>query len=145
VTVGIYVARSGALHGWIALERQLAFGTTMACWVVRDLDRPIAELVERLAAHVEIRGSCNVQLVATYDGRLVPFEVNGRISGTASIRHHLGFPDVCWTVEEWLLGRDIEPAAVKDGAAVRLLMDVIYPGSSLEDVGGSPDRPFLVF
>ncbi len=76
---------------------------------------------------LDIKGSCNIQSIVTKDGRIVPFEINGRISGTNSVRSNFGFEDVKYTVEEYLLNKEPQQPVIKQGAAVRILMDVIYP------------------
>jgi len=144
VTVAAYVRRSGSLHGFVALERTLEQGTTVACSVVTDLDHKLGPLVLGVVEALGARGSCNVQVIATDDGDVVPFEVNYRLSGTTSIRHRLGFPDAVWTVEEWLLGRTPSAPSVQRGCAVRLWMDVVYPGSTFADVAAG-DPPHVVF
>lgn len=139
VTCAFYVRRDGELHGLVVFERALENGTTMVCTVARDREGALAEVVRAMMDAFQIVGPCNVQAIVDHDGVVVPFEVNCRFSGTASIRHHLGFPDVAFAVDEFLHGVDPRPAAVVAGSAVRILHDVIYPGASLEDVaGGSP-------
>lgn len=135
VTVAWYTGRRGGVHGFIALERRLDSGTTIACEVTRDLDSQLSPLLDTLSESMRLAGSCNLQMIVTEDRELVPFEVNCRLSGTTSIRARLGFPDARWTVEEWLLGLHPEPPAIISGSAVRLLMDVVYPSVGLDRVG----------
>lgn len=126
ITIGFYVRADGELHGFVVLERTLRNGTTQECRVVHDHDDAVGELLAGLCGALDIRGSCNVQAIVTDEGP-IPFEVNGRISGTASIRHRLGFRDVAWTLDEHLWGRAPAPPETQDGCATRLLMDVVYP------------------
>lgn len=133
VTVGFYVTLSRSLHGFLVMRRMLRDGTTIACEVTRKHDGAVGALLERLASALEVRGSCNLQAIVTGDGRLVPFEVNGRFSGTTSIRHHFGFKDVEYTLDEYLWQRVPKPVVLSQGSAQRLLMDVIYPDLPLEE------------
>lgn len=127
VTIGFYADRESKPHGFIVLERDLRqTGTTMLATVTREYDRDVALLVEQIATAFEVRGSCNIQAIVTGRG-VIPFEINGRISGSASIRHRFGYPDVAWAVIEHLLGLSLPPPEIKSGTAVRLLLDVIYP------------------
>ena len=143
-TCAFYVRREGGLHGLIVFERVLEHGTTMACTVVPEHDRPFAAIVRQIMQGFDIVGPCNVQAIVCDDGEVVPFEVNCRFSGTCSIRHHLGFPDVGFAVDEFLYGTEPRPVAVRKGSAVRILHDVVYPDASLDDIAsGSP--PAVIF
>ncbi len=138
ITSGIYVRANGELHGVITFERELdATGTTVRCHVAHQHDDAVLGVVRSLVDAFPIRGCCNVQSIASPDGSIWPFEVNCRVSGTASIRHSLGFRDVEWLVRELLLGEDPPRAPTNvEGTALRMLLDVVYPGIRPEDVGG---------
>ncbi len=134
ITTGFYVTRRGMLHGFIALSRTLEHGATSTCAVTHVYDEAIARLLRSMTEAFVIRGSCNVQCIATADGRVVPFEVNGRVSGTCAIRHQFGFGDVQYLVEEYLLRREPSPPEPITGCAVRMLVDVVYPAATFADV-----------
>jgi carbamoyl-phosphate synthase large subunit len=138
LTTAFYVTRDGSLHGMITMRRALRDGATVACTVTSQHDDAIGDVVRGMCRAFTIRGSCNVQTIALAGGDVIPFEVNCRISGTNSIRHHFGFRDVVYTIDEYLWDRHPEPVAIVPGSAVRLLMDVIYPGrtcAEVEDAG----------
>jgi carbamoyl-phosphate synthase large subunit len=144
ITTAFYVTRDGALHGHITLERTLSDGTTATCVVSRQHDLQLELLISRLMSTLVIRGSCNLQSIVTNDGEIVPFEVNARISGTNSVRANFGFEDVRYTIEEYLFGVQPTRPEIRPGAAVRILMDVIYPGvSMLEDVHDTTTPHYL--
>lgn len=145
VTSSFYIDRDGRVHATISLERELRHGATERCHVVHDTDRATAHIATTLAEKAGVRGSCNVQGIVDRDGTYRVFEVNARISGTASIRHHLGFRDVAWTIDEHLLDRRPAPAEVIDGCAIRFLADVIYPNGTLDDIALGASVPHLVF
>ncbi len=135
ITTAFYVRRDGALHGHITFERTLSDGATSTCVVTREHDQRLEVMIAKLMSSIVIRGSCNLQSIVTDGGEIVPFEVNARISGTNSVRANFGFEDVRYTIEEYLF--DVQPSKpeIRPGAAVRILMDVIYPGaSSLDDI-----------
>ncbi len=129
ITVAFYVRRDGAVHGFVAFERELGAGATMLCTLTRAHDVALRPMIEAFVDTFAIRGSCNLQAIVR-EGDIVPFEVNGRISGTASIRHRLGFRDVEYAVREYLLDTALPAVELQPGTAVRLLMDVIYPGAT---------------
>lgn len=139
LTTGFYVRQDGALHGSITLERELQTGNTARCQVVRQYDVQISALLEGMLAAFPFRGSANLQSRVTTAG-IVPFEINCRISGTNSIRAQLGFPDVAFTIDEWLLGVRPRPPAVIDGCALRVMLDVVYPGRSLSQIDNRHDN-----
>lgn len=128
ITTAFYVNRNNTLHGFITFERELLHGMTVACTVTHRFDDSLLAIIEAMIGNTEIRGSCNFQSIVTQSRGVVPFEVNCRISGTSSIRHHLGFRDVEYTIDEYLLKREPKPPTILDGSAVRIFMDVIYPG-----------------
>ena len=131
ITTSFFIDRNRRLHGMITFRRMLSAGTTILCEVVDDYDGQLLAIVSRLNECVTIRGSCNIQSMVTKDNEIVPFEVNGRISGTNSIRSHFGFKDVEYTVRDFLTGETLEPVVIKKGCAARILMDVIFPEQTL--------------
>lgn len=145
VTTAFYVNSSNELHGHITMTRSLENGTTSTCWVTRAFDGQFEHLLRNLVAHVPIKGSANIQSIITGDGRIVPFEVNCRISGTNSVRSNFGFEDVKYTLEEMLYGRPPSPVKISEGVAVRILMDVIYPGQTSPDGLKDNQIPFYIF
>ncbi len=143
LTTTFYVNRQGHLHGHITLVRELEAGSTSRCEVTKEHDDEIQELVGRMIANLAFRGSCNLQSRVTSAG-VIPFEVNCRISGTNSIRSQLGFPDVAFTIDEYLNDREPEAPRVTGGCAIRMTHDIIYPEMALNEVRDRNDN-FLIF
>ncbi len=131
LTIAAYVTQEGRLHGFIVLKRALQTGATIACETAAGYEEPVSRLLEGILSALPIRGSFNVQAMACADGSIVPFEVNGRISGTASIRHHFGFRDVDYLLREYVWKSPLPKVEITPGSAVRYLTDVIYPGLPL--------------
>lgn len=127
ITTAFYVDKQGALLGFITLLRFLENGATSQCKVVWEYDCILLPILESMIKYSDIRGAINVQSIVCDDGRLYPFEVNCRISGTNSIRSNFGFEDVKYTLQEYLLGELPSKPEIIQGVAVRILMDVIYP------------------
>jgi len=143
LTTTFYVNRDGRLHGHITFTRELESGSTSRCEVSREHDEEIQGIVERMVANLAFRGSCNVQSRVTSAG-VIPFEVNCRISGTNSIRSQLGFPDVAYTIAEYLNDREPEAPRVIGGCAIRMSHDIIYPDLRLDEVRNRHDT-FHIF
>lgn len=139
LTTTFYVCQDGSLHGFITLQRQLELGNTSRCEVVDAYDAELGELLKHMLGAFPFRGSCNVQSRVTPDG-VVPFEINCRISGTNSVRSQFGFPDVAYAVRELLLDEPLPPARITKGSALRIMMDVIYPGRTLADITDCSDN-----
>lgn len=133
LTTSFYVRRDGALHGMITFARELEQGNTARAEVVDRHDAQLRPMVEALVASFPFRGSCNLQSRATRNG-VVPFEINCRISGTNSVRSQFGFRDVAYTVQEYLYGQAPDAPRITRGSAIRVIMDVIYPGIGLDQV-----------
>jgi len=143
ITTAFYVTRTRELHGQITFERELSDGTTERCSVTDAFDGLVRPLVEAMVLNFEIRGPCNIQSIVTADGEIVPFEVNCRYSGTNSIRSQFGFEDVRWGIEEYLLDQPPSDWTLRSGAAVRVLMDIIYPACSLGDITAGDEDSYL--
>lgn len=112
-TCGLYGTNDGDIRT-IIFKRQLSNGTsgfTSSGVVVANQE--IKELLEALAAGMNLRGSCNIQLRLTEKGPMI-FEINPRFSSTVMFRHKLGFKDVIWSCNEafgMLAGEYIPPRA----------------------------------
>ncbi len=135
VTTALYVTRSSSLHGMLCLERETsAEGATVRCRAAPEHERLLRPIVEAMVAGFAIRGCCNLQAIVTDEDEAWPFEVNCRVSGTASIRHALGFEDVGCLIDEYLFDRAPRPLPVVRGTALRLLMDIVYRDLEPEEV-----------
>jgi carbamoyl-phosphate synthase large subunit len=143
VTTAFYVTKGNELHGFVTFLRELESGATHLCEVTHAYDDQILEIIRGMMSRLEIRGSCNIQSIVTSAGRVVPFEVNGRISGTNSIRSQFGFKDVQYTAEEYLFNQEPEAVYLKNGSAVRVLMDVIYPDIGMEFIHNNENVHYL--
>lgn len=142
ITAATYITRDNRCHGFITMERQLNYGTTYQCQVVREYDHLVSEYFQKLTDHLCIRGSFNMQ-AKVVDGKIIPFEFNCRISGTNSIRFHFGFRDVEYTINEYLYNKEPEPVILQMGSAIRILYDIIYPGISLKEIENKHDHFFI--
>ncbi len=95
-TCGVYGTADGDIRS-IIMRRTLGGGHTVSGQVVENTE--IREVVEKLAQHLELHGSINMQLRLTKNGPMI-FEINPRFSSTVMFRHKLGFKDVLWSLEE---------------------------------------------
>jgi carbamoyl-phosphate synthase large subunit len=143
ITVSFYVTRKDRVIGNITFARELYSGMTARCFVTFDYEAKVHAIITAMVKHFKIRGSCNIQAIVSAENEVVPFEINGRISGTNSIRSQFGFPDVKWTVEEYLFDKEPKKPNVKKGAAIRMLMDVIYPGIELSQIENSKTKHYI--
>lgn len=142
ITTVFYVTKQKQLHGHITFKRDLESGTTTYCEVSHEYDAIVEPVLLKMAELLDIQGSCNLQSIVNEQG-IFPFEVNGRISGTNSIRSQFGFKDVEYTVQEWLLGQEPEPVTLRGGSAIRILMDVIFPDTPLAEVKNNKPPHYL--
>jgi carbamoyl-phosphate synthase large subunit len=143
ITTGVYVSYiTGELCGMITFERSLENGATTYCKVIYDYNDALLSTIQKILTKLEIRGSFNIQSIVTESGEVVPFEVNCRISGTNSIRHHFGFCDVKNTVDELIFGKCAQQMNPTSGFAYRMLTDIIY---NTDDVKGNKEDNFIKF
>ena len=118
ITCVIYRTRSGETSV-LQLLRHLAGG--MSSWVevvkFEEVTRQCIEIAESL----NLCGSINIQMILTESGPRI-FEINPRFSSTVLMRHHLGFCDVIWAIEE-CLGHSINPRVPEVGLKAVRTMD----------------------
>ena len=134
ITTAFYVTKQKRLLGHITLEKTVFHGVTKLCEVIFDYDKKIEKIIKKIVKNFRIKGSCNIQSIVDEKDNIIPFEINCRLSGTNSIRGHFGFEDVRYTLDEYLFNKRPKRPIVKKGAAVRLLMDVIYSGVGLKKI-----------
>lgn len=133
LTTAVYFLANGAVHGSISfIRRFVPQGSVYE--VTPDFDSQIISMAKQLRGELAIVGSINIQSIVV-DGKPVPFEVNGRISSSNVIRSELGFPDVQWGIEEYLLHREPSAPRVTNGSAVTSRVDIIYHDKALADIG----------
>jgi carbamoyl-phosphate synthase large subunit len=143
ITTAFYITKEYQLLGHITFERTLSAGTTNTCIVTDEFNDKIENIIRMMMNCMDIKGSCNIQSIVTTEG-IIPFEINGRISGTNSVRSNFGFEDVKYIVEEYLLNIKPQKPQIKKGGAVRILMDVIYPDiTSLDQIENKNTNHFL--
>lgn len=132
ITTAFYLKKDHSLHGLFTMERELSNGATFKSIVVRDFDAQLKDIILAMAKEKGLRGSLNLQSIVDENNTIIPFEVNCRISGTNSIRHNLGFQDVKYTLQEYLFNEEPDAVHTKNGIAIRLLYDIIYPEATDE-------------
>ncbi|MFT3795391.1 hypothetical protein [Flavobacterium sp.] len=145
ITTAFYVRKDGSLHGLLTMERELSNGATSKSKVIREFDGALEKIIQKMIAHGGLKGSLNLQSIVDSENNIIPFEVNCRISGTNSIRHNLGFQDVKYTLQEYLLGQQPDAVHTIDGIAIRLLYDVIYPNATDETQLNNNQHGHLVY
>lgn len=139
ITTTFYVTKENKVHGLITFVRELDSGNTSKAEVTFEYDKELKQIINKFIANFECRGSINIQSKATPRG-VIPFEINSRISGTNSLRPHFGFPDVKFTVQEWLYKEHPSAAQVTPGCALRVINDIIYPDIALDDIKNNKDK-----
>jgi carbamoyl-phosphate synthase large subunit len=80
----------------LQMRRRLIGG--MTGWIKVEQDTAVQRMLEAVAAALPARAVVNVQLRLTASGPRI-FEINPRISGTAMMRHRIGFTDVVWWID----------------------------------------------
>ena len=144
ITIAFYRSRSGNILGPLTLQRELHSGMTWKCSVTEKFSKQVDTLIRAFDRSFEVIGPCNIQAVATSEDTIIPFELNCRYSGTNSFRSHFGFSDVKYGIDEFLFNIEPEPEPITSGSALRLVMDVVYPDTPLDQVG-SGNKDGLIF
>jgi carbamoyl-phosphate synthase large subunit len=143
ITTAFYVTRTKKILGQITLVRTLVAGATNNCYVEKQYDAALLPILESMIASADIYGSINIQSIVDKNNTIHPFEVNCRISGTNSIRSQFGFTDVKYTIQEYLLNESPDTPNIIEGSATRILMDVIYPKQSMQNLSDNSSDFYL--
>lgn len=130
VTTAVYVTKDNRLHGLFTMERKLTNGTTTESRVIFQYDERLRAIAQKMIDLGGLIGSFNIQSIVTGNDEIIPFEINCRISGTNSIRHNLGFQDVKYAIQEYLLNETADTPNPIEGISTRILMDVVYTNVS---------------
>ncbi len=135
-TCSAFVCADGSILGPFSCRRTLRGGSS---WVVEVKPLPQGEevvlAIARALPHV---GSINVQLMA-HEDRVVPFELNARLSGTTPIRAHYGFNEPEMAIESYRLGRAIPPPGIGRGVVIRYVEEVFLDGAAADSL----QEPFM--
>lgn len=143
ITIAFYITKDKKLLGQITFIRTLVHGATNICEVTFKYSEKVEILLKKIVENFDIKGSCNVQAVVESSGDIIPFELNCRISGTNSIRSQFGFEDVKYVLEEYLFNITPKKPTIKNGSAVRILMDVIYPGIGIDQIKDKSTKHYI--
>lgn len=122
-TIGVFSNRENTYS--ISFRRYLSSDVGITRYAELVMDKDIEWLGQKIAEVTKLEGALNIQARKTERG-IVPFEINPRISGTAYVRHHIGFKDVQW----WLDLYEKKPIqyipSYKHAIAVRSIVEVFY-------------------
>jgi carbamoyl-phosphate synthase large subunit len=99
-TCGVYGCADGEIRT-IAFRRRLFSGVTGYAELVEN--PKIDLLCKSVGKALKLRGSINIQLRLSESGPMI-FEINPRFSSTVVFRHHVGFADLLWSLQEQILG-----------------------------------------
>lgn len=145
-TVGVLTDLSdGVLIGSIALKRQILSGLSNKIKVrnrhpsqvsshilaissgisqgIIDEFPEVRRCCEQIALKLGAKGPINIQCRKA-GGKVYPFEINPRFSGTTSIRALVGFNEPDILIRKHILGEDIRSIEFKKGIVVRGLSEV---------------------
>jgi carbamoyl-phosphate synthase large subunit len=161
-TVGVLTDMDGAMINSIAIRRQIMAALSNRIAVPNRTDRSdlgptlavssgvsqgeivgIPEITapcEEIATALGSRGPLNVQC-RFVDGKVYPFEVNPRFSGTTSLRAMVGFNEPDLLVRKHLLGEEIESHFPYDHAVIlRSLAETMVKDPDFPSASASPGR-----
>lgn len=144
ITTAFYVTKDKKLLGFITFKRSLYHGTTTMCEVTSKYDMALKKLINRIVEHFDISGSCDIQSIVTGDNKVIPFELNCRLSGTNSIRGEFGFEDVRYTIDEYLFNKKVKKPSIKKGSSIKIWVDIVYPDTALKDIKDKSTKHYIV-
>lgn len=104
ITTAFYIDKASQLHGMITFSRKLDNGATSECIVTHRYNEQVESILRKMNQSLDLKGSLNLQSIVS-NGKVIPFEINCRVSGTNSIRSQFGFKDVEYVLEEYLFNK----------------------------------------
>lgn len=129
-TAGVYLGLDSEIKGTCLMRRELRGGSTIRA--TRELDPALVQSVERVALALGMR-YVNIQAMRRGD-TLIPFEFNGRFSGTTGIISRV-FNAPEWYLREAVLGERIERSANAEAfVAMRYYTEAYATEAELESV-----------
>lgn len=143
ITSAFYVTQKKQVLGPITFERELANGMTERCETTTAYDRELRDYIGTMVDAIPFQGPVNLQAMAEPGSPIIPFEINCRYSGTNSVRSRLGFEDVKYGIQEYLLREEPDSPQIRCGCAVRVFLDIIYPDQRLADLAPGDQKSFL--
>ncbi len=143
ITTAFYVTKDKKLLGFITFKRSLYHGTTTMCEVTSKYDQALKKLIKQIVENFDIKGSCDIQSIVIDDGKIIPFELNCRLSGTNSIRGEFGFEDVRYTIEEYLFNRKVKKPSIKKGSSIKIWIDIVYPDINLKGIKDKSTKHYI--
>lgn len=129
-TTGLYLGDDGQVKGVCTLERELKGGSTFKARrvVAPELERPLEEMAKKLGLKY-----VNIQSRKVGD-RLVPFEFNGRFSGTTGIVSRV-FNGPEMLVREWLMNEAVPRVeSTEEFVAMRYYEEVFTTPQAILDL-----------
>lgn len=144
ITTAFYVTKDKKLLGFITFKRSLYHGTTTICEVTSKYNKALKQLIKKIVENFDIKGSCDIQSIVTQDGKIIPFELNCRLSGTNSIRGEFGFEDVRYTIDEYLFNKKPKKPSIKKGSSIKIWVDIVYPNTALGDIKDKSTKHYFV-
>ena len=144
ITTAFYVTKDKKLLGFITFKRSLYHGTTTICEVTFKYDQALKKLIKKIVENFDIKGSCDIQSIVTDNGKIIPFELNCRLSGTNSIRGEFGFEDVRYTIDEYLFNKKVKKPLIKKGSSIKIWIDIIYPDINIKDIKDRSTKHYIV-
>lgn len=144
-TVGVLTGLDGEFLGSIALRRYVSDGLSLRLSTPNRTGRKelgsnlvvssgfshghvddypdVRRKCEEIAAALDSRGPLNIQCRRAANGDIVPFEINPRFSGTATIRALVGFNEADALLRREVGGERISPLTYRKGTVLRSLKE----------------------
>jgi carbamoyl-phosphate synthase large subunit len=133
-TAGIIVF-DGKARASIVMRRDLRDGNTFRAYVedYPDLNDEVRSIAETLNPY----GPVNLQF-RVHKGRVVPFEINARFSGTTPLREYAGFNEVEMVVRYVLENKPVEQPPIRSVVILRHLSETIVTQEQVDSISNAP-------
>ena len=130
-TASVFKTNEGKILGPFIAKRILKGGTS---WIINVSHYPLLiKEIMLIAKNVDFIGSLNIQF-QIFKKKIVPFEINARISGTVAVRSFFGFNEPTMFINNYIFKKKIILSKIKTGVCFRYNNEIFIKNENLKKI-----------
>ena len=130
-TASVFKTKEGTILGPFIAKRILKGGTS---WIINVSNYPrLIKEIKLIAKNIDFIGSLNIQF-QIFKKKIIPFEINSRISGTVAVRSFFGFNEPAMFVNNYFFKKKIMKPKIKKGVCFRYHNEIFLKNKNLKKI-----------
>lgn len=130
-TASVFKTKEGTILGPFIAKRILKGGTS---WIINVSNYPrLIKEIKLIAKNIDFIGSLNIQF-QIFKKKIIPFEINSRISGTVAVRSFFGFNEPVMFVNNYFFKKKIMKPKIKKGVCFRYHNEIFLKNKNLKKI-----------